>query len=113
MEPGVQTILFFGDQTDSWVSSIDQLFKQSSSAPWLQFFLDELAIAFKAQTKGMDHILKESLGDFSSLQELAEKYRYGSDEMGLVQAILIYTVRAGMLLQYVLAYLKTKYSLTI
>lgn len=97
------TILLFGDQTDSWVDGIDQLYRQASSTPWLKSFLDKLADVINAEAKTitMDRTLQDSLGHFSSLQELGERYRHSTDELGMVRALLLHTVRAGTLLQWV------------
>ncbi|RFN53982.1 non-reducing polyketide synthase [Fusarium flagelliforme] len=100
MAPNKKTILLFGDQTDSWVDGIDRLYQDAASSPWLQSFLDDLTHAFKAHTGGMDAVLRESLGDFATLQELAEKYRYTTDDVGMAQAFLIYAVRAGIFLKW-------------
>lgn len=104
MAPNKKTILLFGDQTDSWVDGIDRLYQDAASIPWLQSFLDDLTHTFKTHTVGMDAVLRNSLGDFATLQELAEKYRYTTDDVGMAQAFLIYAVRAGILLKYVSIY---------
>jgi zearalenone synthase (nonreducing iterative type I polyketide synthase) len=97
------TILLFGDQTDPWVDGLDQLYKQAASTPWLQSFLDRIAEAIITETKSIsiDHTLQNSLGHFSSLQDLADRYRHDNDELGVVRCLLLHTVRAGTLLQYV------------
>ncbi|KIM92530.1 hypothetical protein OIDMADRAFT_62490 [Oidiodendron maius Zn] len=97
------TILLFGDQTDSWVDSIDQLYKQAASTSWLKSFLEKLADVIKeeAKTSTMDRALQDSLGRFSSLQELGERYLHSNDELGMVRALLLHAVRAGTLLQWV------------
>lgn len=94
-----QTILYFGDQTDPWADGIDQLYRQAAKKPWLQSFLDELGQVFKEEVKGLDPVLLDSLGDYSSLLELADRYRYETDEMGLAHALLLHALRAAMLLQ--------------
>jgi hypothetical protein len=95
-----QTILYFGDQTDVWVDGIDQLYRQAATIPWLQTFLDvDLLQAIKEESKGMDHVLRDSLGDYSSLLELADRYRYTTDEVGMARAVMLHSVRAAMLLQ--------------
>jgi hypothetical protein len=97
------TVLLFGDQTDSWVDGIDQLYKQAASTPWLKSFLDKLYDAIKAELKitTIDRALQNSLGHFSSLQELGERYRHSTDDLGVVRSLLLHTVRAGNLLQWV------------
>ena len=97
------TVLLFGDQTDPWVEGIDQLYKLAASTPWLKLFLDELADVVKAEAKSatLDRPLRGSLGHFSSLQELGERYRHSAEEYGLVRALLLHTIRAGTLLQWV------------
>ena len=99
MESSPQTILYFGDQTDAWVDGIDQLYRQAATIPWLQTFLEDLLQVVKEETKGMDHVLRDSLGDYSSLLELADRYRYTTDEVGMARAILLHAVRGAMLLQ--------------
>ncbi|KAL2401278.1 Non-reducing polyketide synthase curS2 [Exophiala dermatitidis] len=97
-----RTVVIFGDITDPWVDGLDQLFKQSVSTPWLKSFLDELAGVVRAEAKSvlLDRALQDSLGHFSSLAELGEKYRHTTDEFGLARAILLHAVRAGFLLQW-------------
>ena len=97
------TILLFGDQTDSWVDGIDELYRQAASTPWLKSFLDQLAGVINAEAKNitLDRAIQDSLGHFSSLQELGERYRHSTDELGVVRCILLHTVRAGTLLQWV------------
>jgi len=97
------TILLFGDQTDSWVEGIDLVYKASSSKPWLKSYLSSLADAFNAEIKAttMDRKLRDSIGHFSSLQELGDKYRHHTDELGVVKALLLHTVRSSILLQWV------------
>lgn len=102
-QSAVATVLVFGDATDSWVDGIDQLYKQAGSTPWLKSFLDKLADIISAEVKNttMDRTLQDSLGRFSSLQELGERYLRGNDELGVVRAVLLHAVRAGTLLQWV------------
>ena len=97
------TILLFGDQTDSWVNGIDQLYQQAASTPWLKSFLGQLADVLNAEARKitLDRAIQDSLGRFSSLQELADRYRYDTDELGVVRCLLLYTVRVGTLLQWV------------
>ncbi|KXH65978.1 beta-ketoacyl synthase domain-containing protein [Colletotrichum salicis] len=94
-----KTILFFGDQTDPWVDGIDYIMKQAGLAPWLQCFMTDLCTKIKSELKNVESTITESLGEFSSIYELAEKYRHAVDETGVANAILIYTMRAAMLLQ--------------
>lgn len=97
------TVLLFGDQTDTWVDGIDQLYQQAASTPWLKSFLDQLADVIKEEARKitLDRAIQDSLGHFSSLQELGEKYRYSADELGVVRCLLLHTVRAATLLQWV------------
>lgn len=97
------TILLFGDQTDSWVDAIDQLYQQAASVSWLKSFLDQLAGVINAEAKksALDRAIQDSLGHFASLQELGERYRHSTDELGVVRCLLLHTVRAGTLLQWV------------
>lgn len=94
-----QTILYFGDQTDAWVDGIDQLYRQAATTSWLQTFLDDLCQVVKDESIGMDRVLQDSLGVYSSLLELADRYRYTTDEVGMARAVLLHAVRAAMLLQ--------------
>ena len=98
-----KTVLIFGDQTDPWLDGLDQVYKQAGSTPWLQSFLDDLTDAIKAETKAamLDRALQDSLGTFSTLQELGERYRHTTDELGMAHALLLHTVRAATLLQWV------------
>lgn len=102
-QSAVTTILVFGDATDSWVDGLDQLYKQAGSTPWLNSFLDKLADVINAEVNNstIDRTLQDSLGRFSSLQELGERYLHSNDELGVVRALLLHTVRAGTLLQWV------------
>jgi 3-oxoacyl-(acyl-carrier-protein) synthase/malonyl CoA-acyl carrier protein transacylase len=102
-QSAVTTILVFGDATDSWVDGLDQLYKQAGSTPWLKTFLDKLADVINAEVRTctMDMTLQDSLGRFSSLQELGERYLDSNDELGVVRALLLHAVRAGFLLQWV------------
>lgn len=99
MASGPQTILYFGDQTDPWADGIDRLYRQATTTSWLQLFLDDLARVFKEEAKGMDRVLYDSLGDYSSLLELGDKYRHTTDEMGMAHAMLLHALRAATLLQ--------------
>ncbi|ORY05388.1 conidial yellow pigment biosynthesis polyketide synthase [Clohesyomyces aquaticus] len=93
------TVLLFGDITDTWVDGMDYVFGQATTTAWLRSFLDDLFSACKAEIRGMDSFLQESFGACSNFQELAQKYRYSSDQVGLVHAMLLYTVRAVLLLE--------------
>ena len=97
------TILLFGDQTDPWIDGIDELYHQAASLPWLQSFLDRLTDTFKDEAKKLtlDRTIQAGLGRFSSLQELGERYRHDVDDLGVVRCLLLHTVRAGTLLQWV------------
>lgn len=94
-----KTILFFGDQTDAWLEHINYIAKKAVYTPWLQSFMEDLCGKVKSETRGMEPAITESLGEYSSLYELAEKYTHTTDEAGVANAILIYTMRAVMLLQ--------------
>jgi hypothetical protein len=97
-------VLLFGDVTDPWVDGIDYVFGQAKQKPWLRSFLGDLFSVFKAETKAMDRVLQENLANCSSLQELAEKYRHTGDEFRMAGAMLIYAVRAALLLECVFIY---------
>ncbi|KAL6405238.1 putative beta-ketoacyl synthase domain-containing protein [Ilyonectria robusta] len=98
-----KSVLLFGDQTDSWGEGLDQVYKQAGSMPWLQLFLDELTRVVNEETRAvrLDPVLQESLGTFSSLYELGERYRHTTDELGMAHCLLLHTVRASNLLQWV------------
>jgi hypothetical protein len=51
----------------------------------------------------MDRFLQESfgIGACSSFQELAQKYRHQGDQVGMVHAMLLYAMRAALLLECV------------
>lgn len=94
-----KTILFFGDQTDEWLDHINYIARQAVSTPWLQSFMEDVCGTVKSETRGMESTMTESLGEYASLYELAERYTHITDEAGLANAILIYTMRAAMLLK--------------
>ena len=98
-----KTVFIFGDITDGWVDGLDLLLKQAVSTPWLNSFLNELAGVVREEVKSvlLDRTLRDSLGHFSSLAELGEKFRHTADEFGLARAVLLHAVRAGFLLQWV------------
>jgi len=95
------SVLLFGDITDTWVDGMDYVFGQATTTPWVRCFLEDLFSVSKAEIRGMDTFLQESFGACSNFQELAQKYRYSSDQVGLVHAVLLYTVRAVRLLECV------------
>lgn len=95
------TVLLFGDITDTWVDGMDYVFDQATRTPWLRSFLEDLFSAAKAEIRGMESFLQSSFGACSNFQELAQKYRNTSDQVGLVHAMLLYTVRAVLLLECV------------
>ncbi|KAG7289996.1 Non-reducing polyketide synthase rads2 [Staphylotrichum longicolle] len=98
-----KTVLVFGDQTDSWLGGLDQVYKQASSTPWLQSFLDDLTNTMTAEIRSamLDRALQDTLGAFSTLQELGERYRHTTDELGMAHALLLHAVRSATLLQWV------------
>lgn len=96
-----RTILLFGDYTESWIDSIDSLCKQADSTPWLQSFLNDIVLLIKDHKKDVEPFLQASLGDFTDLQDLADRWRHTKDELSFVQGLMLYTVRAAFLLQYV------------
>jgi hypothetical protein len=95
------TVLLFGDVTDSWVDGMDYVFREATTTPWLRAFLEDMFSAFKAEVRSMDRFLRESFGSSSNFQELAQKYRQTDDSVGMVHAMLLYTVRAALLLKSV------------
>ena len=101
MGPTHPAVLLFGDLTDAWVGGMDYIFNQATTTPWLQSFLYDLFSAFKTEVRGMDNFLQESFGACSDFQELAQKYRRSSDQVGLVHAMLLYAVRSVLLLECV------------
>jgi iterative type I PKS product template protein len=102
-QPVERTILLLGDATDSWVDGLDQVYKQAVVTPWLKVFLERMTtvVISEANANSLDRPLQASLGHFSSLQELGERYRHKPEQYGVVQAILLHTVRASTLLQWV------------
>jgi hypothetical protein len=94
-------VLLFGDLTDAWVGGMDYVLDQASKTPWLQSFLEDLFTAFKNEVKEMESFLKESFGPCSNFKELAQRHRRSRDQVGLVHAMLLYTVRATLLLECV------------
>ncbi|KAJ1715134.1 PKS-like enzyme [Aspergillus flavus] len=99
MDSNHHTVLLFGDVTDPWVSSIDYVYSQAATKPWLQSFLDSLFSAIRSGTRAMDRAMQDSLRNCSSFQELPAKYRYTGDEFGMAHAMLIYVIRAVDLLK--------------
>ncbi|KAK4212648.1 hypothetical protein QBC37DRAFT_465256 [Rhypophila decipiens] len=98
-----KTVFLFGDATDTWVDGLDQVYKQAASTPWLKVFLEKLTnvVIAEARVSNLDRTLQDSLGHFSTLQELGQRYRHDPDQYGMVQAILLHAVRAATLLQWV------------
>ncbi|KAK0384631.1 hypothetical protein NLU13_8717 [Sarocladium strictum] len=95
------TVLLFGDQTDSWEDGLDQLYSKAASTPWLQSFLDTLSDLIPQEAKAIriDVALKHSLGHFSSLAELSERYRRGSgedDNLGVVRCLLLHALLSSV-----------------
>jgi hypothetical protein len=99
MDSITKSILYFGDQTDSFVDGIDQLFRQAATTPWLQRFLDDSLLVVNEESIGMDPVLQQSIGEYSSLLDLADRYRHTADEVGMARAVLLHVARGGMLLQ--------------
>ena len=93
------TVLLFGDVTDPWVEGMDYLYAEATTTAWLQAFLDDLFAAFKAEVRSMDRFLRDSFGACSSFRELVQKYRHSGDQIGMVHGMLLYTVRAALLLK--------------
>ncbi|KAG8527707.1 Type I Iterative PKS [Bacidia gigantensis] len=93
------TVLLFGDVTDPWVDGMDYVCRQATTTPYLKAFLEDLFSAFKAEVRGMDRFLRESFGSCSNFQELAQKHRHSGDKVGMVHGMLLYTVRAALLLK--------------
>lgn len=98
------TVLLFGDVTDPWVEGMDYVCGQATTTPWLQQFLDDLFSAFKQEVRNMDRFLRDSFGAASSFKELVQRYRHSGDQVGMVQALLLYTVRAALLLKCVFSF---------
>lgn len=96
-----RTVLLFGDYTEPWVESIDRLCRQARSTPWLQSFLTDIVNVFKDEKKELEPFLQDSLGEFSNLEDLVEKFRNTTDEISYVQGLMLYTVRSACLLEYV------------
>ena len=101
MGPTHPTVLLFGDVTDTWVDGMDYVCARVPTTPWLQSFLGDLFSVVKAEVRSMDYFLRESFGACSSFQELAQQYRHSADQVGMVHAMLLYAVRAALLLECV------------
>jgi hypothetical protein len=99
MKTSHRTVLLFGDVTDPWVEGIDHVYVQAAKKPWIRSFLEDLFSAIKTETKAMDRVLQEGLKDSSSFQELAERYRHAGDDFGMAHAMMIYAIRAVVLLE--------------
>ncbi|KAF2180792.1 RADS2 nonreducing polyketide synthase [Zopfia rhizophila CBS 207.26] len=95
-----QTILLFGDQVDSPIANLDAIYTHASTTPWLSTYLSSLTSAIQSEirTINLDLTLQSSLGRFSSLQELADRYRHTPDTLGMAQCLLLHTVRSATLL---------------
>ncbi|KAK8134346.1 hypothetical protein PG984_006358 [Apiospora sp. TS-2023a] len=94
-----RNVLLFGDVTDPWVDGIDYVFRQAAAMPWLRSFLGQLFSAFRAETKHMDRTMQDSLGTCSSFQEMAQRYRHTADDFGMGNAMLLFALRASILLE--------------
>ncbi|KAH8706037.1 non-reducing polyketide synthase [Talaromyces proteolyticus] len=96
-------VFLFGDQVDSWHNGLDHVYKVAGSTPWLQSYLDDLSKAMSTEIRiaTLDPALQASVGAFSSLQELGERYRHTSDDLGMAQCLLLHAVRSSLLLQMV------------
>ncbi|TLD17653.1 uncharacterized protein PgNI_00006 [Pyricularia grisea] len=99
MSSTAKTILYFGDQTDQWIDGLDFIRKEARFAPWLQKFMADACQKLKEEMKDCESIIRDSLGDFATLYDLAEMYRHTPDETGFANAFLIYIMRAAMLLR--------------
>ncbi|KAJ6190544.1 conidial yellow pigment biosynthesis polyketide synthase [Penicillium mononematosum] len=97
------TVLLFGDVTDPWVDGIDYVYSQAATRPWLRSFLGDLFSVLKAEIRTMDRTLQDSFRDCSGFQELADRYRYTGDDFGMAHAMLIYAIRAVLLLEAISA----------
>ncbi|KAI8163499.1 Non-reducing polyketide synthase hmp3 [Colletotrichum sp. SAR 10_70] len=98
------TILLFGGYTEPWLESIDHIHEQAGKCAWLRLFLDDVAAVVRAETRHMHPKIRDSLGPsgiFSSVQEVADLYRDHDDDVGFVQCIMSYIVRAVILLRWV------------
>lgn len=98
------TVLLFGDYTDPWLEPINCIIEEATSTPWLHSFLKDAAVILKSQTEAMDPKLRKGFagGNFTSLQQVADMYRDDIDDVGFVHAVMVYIMRAVMLLRYVL-----------
>lgn len=96
------TILLFGGYTEPWLDSIDRIHEQAGACAWLRLFLDDVASVIRTETRCMHPKIRNSLGPsgiFSSVQEVADLYRDHDDDVGFVQCIMSYIVRAVILLR--------------
>lgn len=101
MKSSQPTVLLFGDYTEPWIESVDVLCKQADSTPWLHAFLDDIAQLMKDYRKELEPFLQASLGEFTDLQTLADRWRHKEDEIAFVSGLMLYTIRAAFFLQYV------------
>ncbi|TLD11764.1 hypothetical protein PspLS_11650 [Pyricularia sp. CBS 133598] len=99
MSSSAKVILYFGDQTDQWIDGLDFIRKEARFAPWLRTFMADACQKLKAEMNDCESIIKDSLGNFATLYDLAEMYRHTPDETGFANAFLIYVMRAAMLLR--------------
>ncbi|KAK8099816.1 conidial yellow pigment biosynthesis polyketide synthase [Apiospora kogelbergensis] len=87
------TILLFGGYTEPWLDSIDRIHEQAGSCDWLRRFLDDVASIVRTETRCMYPKIRNSLGPsgiFSSVQEVADKYRDRDDDVGgLINAAVL------------------------
>ncbi|KAM0716792.1 hypothetical protein Q7P37_008237 [Cladosporium fusiforme] len=101
MHNGSESVLLFGDYTEPWIESIDSLCRQAVSEAWLQSFLDDTVTIIKEQKRSIERTLQDSLGEFTDLKDLADRHRGRTDEISYVQGLMLFTVRAAYLLQWV------------
>ncbi|TEA19975.1 Non-reducing polyketide synthase hmp3 [Colletotrichum sidae] len=97
-------VLLFGGYTEPWLDSIDRIHEQAGACSWLRQFLDDVGSVIRAETRCMHPKIRTSLGPsgiFSSVQEVADLYRDHDDDVGFVQCVMSYIVRAVILLRWV------------
>lgn len=63
MERTRKSVIFIGDQTDSWIDRIDYITKNAKETPWLKSFMRDLCYTIKNELKDMEPAVTKSLGN--------------------------------------------------
>lgn len=94
-------VLVFGDQTDCVLDYVKQLYRESSSKPWLRSFLQDATAVIQDEIRNYDFVQRDSFGSFTDLLQLAERFRHEDDVHGLAYSLLVCVVRSAVLMRYV------------